>query len=48
VGFIVRESCRLAAKSGAYKVSAGHIQSALEAAPSRAPSEPKPRKIGFV
>jgi hypothetical protein len=48
VGFIVRESCRLAARSGAYKVSGSHIQGALEAAPSRAPNESKSRKIGFV
>lgn len=48
VGFIVRESCRLAAKSGAPKVGDNHIQAALEAAPSRASNEPKPRKIGFV
>ena len=48
VGFIVRESCRLAARSGAYKVGSSHIKAALEAAPSRAPTEPKPRKIGFI
>lgn len=47
-GFIVRESCRLAAKSGACKVSGAHILDALKAAPSRASSESKPRKIGFI
>lgn len=48
VGFIIRESCRLAAKSGAHKVSDSNFQAALEATPSRAPNERKPRKIGFV
>ena len=48
VGFVVRESCRLAARSGAYKVSAAHIQMALDSSPSRAPTESKPRKIGFI
>jgi len=47
-GFIVRESCRIAAKSGADKVGAAHVKSALDASPSRAPEEPRPRKIGFV
>lgn len=48
VGFIVRESCRLAAKSGANKVSAAHIKAALDASPSRLPAESKHRKIGFI
>ena len=48
VGFVVRESCRLAARSGADKISAAHIQMALLSSPSRAPTESKPRKIGFI
>lgn len=48
VAFIVREACRLAAKSGAGKVSANHIEAALESSPSRVPAEPKTRKIGFI
>jgi len=48
VGFIVREACRLAAKSGASKVGAIQIKAALDASPSRVPTEPKHRKIGFV
>lgn len=48
VGFIVRESCRLAAKSGSSKVGAIHIRTALDASPSRVPTESKPRKIGFI
>lgn len=48
VGFIVREACRLAARSGADRVNASHIKSAVDASPSRSASEPKPRKIGFV
>lgn len=47
-GFILRESCRLAAKSGDSKVGAIHIKTALNASPSRAPAESKPRKIGFI
>lgn len=48
IGFILRESCRLAAKSGAHKVGAIHITTALDASPSRVPTESKPRKIGFI
>ncbi len=48
VGFILREACRLAAKSGDSKVDAIHMKTALEATPSRVPTEPKPRKIGFI
>jgi Cdc6-like AAA superfamily ATPase len=48
VGFIIREACRLAAKSGADKVGATHIKTALDASPSRVSTEPKPRKIGFI
>lgn len=48
VGFILREACRLAAKSGASKVGATHIQMALDASPSRVLTEPKHRKIGFI
>ena len=48
VGFIIREACRLAAKSGASQVGATHIKMALDVSPSRAPTEPKPRKIGFI
>jgi cell division protease FtsH len=48
VGFILRESCRLAAKSGAHRVGAIHIKTALDASPSRVPTESKPRKIGFI
>lgn len=48
VGFVVRESCRLAAKSGASMVSAKDVQAALGSAPSRSPNEEKPRKIGFI
>lgn len=47
-GFILREACRLAAKSGACKVGATHIRTALDASPSRVPTESKPRKIGFI
>lgn len=47
-GFIVREACRVAARSGAQRVSSAHMQVALDAAPSRVPVESKPRKIGFV
>ena len=47
-GFIVREACRLAAKSGASKVGAIHIKTALDVSPSRVPTEPKSRKIGFI
>src|SRR3546814_4876614 len=39
VGFIVRESCRLAAKSGSSKVGAIHIRTALDASPSRRSEE---------
>ncbi|HHA2688432.1 TPA: ATP-binding protein [Stenotrophomonas maltophilia] len=48
VGFIIREACRLAAKSGASKVGPAHIKTALDASPSRVPTEAKPRKIGFI
>jgi len=48
VGFIVRESCRLAAKSGAERVGAIHIKTALDVSPSRVATESKPRKIGFI
>ena len=48
VGFIIREACRLAAKSGASKVGSIHIKTALDASPSRVPIEAKPRKIGFI
>lgn len=48
VGFIIREACRLAAKSGASKVGVTHVETALEASPSRVPTEAKPRKIGFI
>jgi len=48
VGFIIREACRLAARSSASRVGAVHIKAALDASPSRVPTEPKPRKIGFV
>lgn len=48
VGYIIRESCRQAAKSGADKVGASHIKTALDASPSRATAEPKSRKIGFI
>lgn len=48
VAFIVREACRLAAKSGADKVGKSHIAQAVSTAPSRAPVEPKMRKIGFL
>lgn len=48
VGFIIREACRLAAKSGVSKVGATHIKTALDASPSRVPTEAKPRKIGFI
>ena len=48
VAFIVREACRLAAKSGADKVEKAHIAQAVSTAPSRAPVEPKMRKIGFL
>jgi Cdc6-like AAA superfamily ATPase len=48
VGFILREACRLAAKSGANKVGAAHIKAALDTSPSRMPAESKPRKIGFI
>lgn len=48
VGFIIREACRLAAKSGASKVGVTHIETALAASPSRVPTEAKPRKIGFI
>lgn len=48
VGFIVRESCRLAARAGSPRVGKTHLAAALEAAPSRLTTEPKPRKIGFV
>lgn len=47
-GFIVREACRLAARSGASKVGAIHIKAALDVSPSRVPTEPKSRKIGFI
>jgi cell division protease FtsH len=48
IGFILREACRLAAKSGASKVGAIHINTALDASPSRVSPDPKPRKIGFI
>lgn len=48
VGFIIREACRLAAKSGANKVGVTHIKTALDASPSRVSTEAKPRKIGFI
>lgn len=48
VGFILREACRLAAKSGATKVCANHFEMALEASPSRISNERKLRKIGFI
>lgn len=48
VAFIIREACRLAAKSGASKVGATHIKTALDVSPSRVLNEPKPRKIGFI
>jgi len=48
VGFITREACRLAAKSGASKVSATHIKTALDNSPSRVPTEAETRKIGFI
>lgn len=48
VGFIIREACRLAARSGACKVGGIHFRDALNAAPSRIPDEQKPRRIGFV
>ena len=48
VGFILREACRLAAKSGATKVGAPHFKTALDSSPSRMPTEPKSRKIGFI
>lgn len=48
VGFIIREACRLAAKSGASKVGATQIKTALDASPSRVPTEAKARKIGFI
>ncbi len=48
VGFVVRESCRLAARSGASKVSAAHIKMAMDSSPSRSPAESKPRKMGFI
>ena len=48
VGFILREACRLAAKSGAHEVGSIHIKAALDAAPSRIPTESRPRKIGFI
>lgn len=48
VGFIIREACRLAAKSGASQVGVSHFKAALNASPSRAPTESKPRKIGFI
>lgn len=47
-GFIIREACRLAAKSGALKVGDVHVQAALVAAPSRDGDKTAPRRIGFV
>lgn len=48
VGFILRESCRLAAKYGSDKVGASHIKTALDATPSRVAHESKSRKMGFI
>lgn len=47
-GFILREACRLAAKSGASTVGDTHIKTALDASPSRVATEREPRKIGFI
>ena len=48
VGFIVREACRIAAKSGALRVAAEHLNAAIVAAPARGASEGKTRRIGFL
>ena len=48
LGFIIRESCRLAARAGLSKVGAKQFADALASAPSRIDTEPKTRKIGFV
>lgn len=48
VGFIVREACRIAAKSGASRVSADHLQVAIASAPARGAEEAKTRRIGFL
>lgn len=48
VGFIVREACRIAAKSGASRVAAGHLKMAIAAAPVRGAAEVKARRIGFL
>lgn len=48
VGFIVREACRIAAKSGASRVAAEHLNAAIVAAPARGAGEGKTRRIGFL
>jgi len=48
LGFIVREACRLAAKSGLLHVGNQQVKNAILSAPARSQEEQPKRKIGFV
>jgi cell division protease FtsH len=48
LGFILKDACRRAARSGLDQVGQTQIDAALAAAPSRLPEEKKARRIGFI
>jgi cell division protease FtsH len=48
LGFILKDACRRAARSGLEKLGQAQVDAALAAAPSRLPEEKKARRIGFL